>query len=476
MLWSCSSTPKIYWTSGLISLTTLGRLGQERLVYLGFGIHVAQLYDRADKIQNPEHTAEEWQDFFEKRVRPIYNKKVKKSKKQQVKSVKDNSVSGSKADLTLRPPHGETSLMGSPLPNRMKKAISPELEPQYLSLRSTEAVHSRSLNHDDQFKDVRVTASMSDRKDTAKGSISPKRKRDSFEEVASSSPIFRPDTPMLNKRPRYEQTDKQITEIPSTPERSPTPIPINSTSPHHNLDSVIDLEDNDDLLGLPASQSLSEPDRSGHTGKTTTTNPDRPLTLDYDLPSPEGGWDGEDLLVPPIEVFLTEQRQGNIEDTQQLLTAQTQIPDFSVPEPDGGWDTIMPSSPLPTSPSQSNYPAPRIIGATAIDVPEACHQAKSNSTTELNAWIQTHLKQNIPSNLITQALKSTTMDPILAEVILDDLVEGKGIRGDMAGVWTEQDDKDLRANDGRRVKRVTEKHGTEGFYERWQFLEDWDQA
>lgn len=334
---------------------------------------------------------------------------------------------------------------------------------------------SKSQSRDPQPEDFRSTSSNFDRKDSANGVISPKRKRDSFEEVASSSPL-KPNTPTLNKRPRYTKTDEQVTEIPSTPERGPTPIPINSPTPTRNLDNVVKLEDEDDVFGLPASQSLSEPDRSG---QTTTSHAEPPLTPDYDLPSPVGGWDDDDVPAAAAaapELSTTQQRQGAIEDTQYLLTAKTQIPDFAVPEPDGGWDTLLSSSSLPTFPSQS-HPDPTTATSTAAAVPKTDNQTNSDSdTTELRAWIQTHLQRNVPSKLITQALKATTMDPILAKNVLDHLVQGRGIPSDMAGVWTEQDDEDLRGNDGRRVKRVTEKHGMEAFEERWEFLEEWDEV
>ena len=328
--------------------------------------------------------------------------------------------------------------MVSPLPSRKKQATSPEFVPQTPSPWSTQAVESPSLNDGDQPQDIWALSSRYARKEAAHGGITPKRKRDSFEEVASSSPL-KPDPPTFNKRPRYQNTDEQVIEIPSTPERGPTPMSLNPPSQSDNWDQVIDLEDDDNLLGLPASQTLSEPDRSG---QTITTPLDPPLTFDNDLPSP---------------------REHT---TQESLTAQTETIDFSIPEPDGGWDTILRSSTSSTSPSHSTG-----------DMPQANNQANLNSnTSELDAWIQTHLKQNIPPNLITQALKSTTMDPILATAILDDLVAGKGIPSDVPGVWAGQDDEDLGADDGRRVKRVLEKHGAKNFNERWSFLEEWGGA
>lgn len=362
--------------------------------------------------------------------------------------------------------------MGSRLHSRTKKAISPDFEPQSPSPSSMLPVKLKTLEDDSEPEDLRSTPSEYDRKDSANRAISPKRKRDSFEEVASSSPL-KPDTTTTDKRTRYEKIGEHVTEIPSTPERGATPVPINSPSSTHNPNGVINLEDEDECLGLPASQSLSELDRSV---QPVTSHPEHPSTLDYDLPSPEGGWDDDRDVhaAPSPELYSTKQQQARIEDTQYLLTAQTQIPDFSVAEPDGGWDSLLPSSPSPTSPSQ-RHPALATTTSTAATVQTTDNLTKSDSDpTELRAWIQMHFQRNVPSNLVTQALKSTTMDPILAKDVLDHLVDGRGIPSDVAGIWTEQDDKDLRGNDGRKVKRVTEKHGAQAFEERWEFLEEWD--
>lgn len=361
--------------------------------------------------------------------------------------------------------------MVSPLPSRTKKAISPELESQFPSLRSTRPAIPQSPERHGQPRNLPSMSFDYDGKGSTIVPISPKRKRDSVGEIASSSPL-KPETPALNKRPRYKETGGQITEIPSTPERGATPIAFSSPSPSYNLDEVVDLEVEDDVLGAPASQSLSEPDRSG---QTTTSHPEPPLTLNYDLPSPEGGWNSDDVL-PALspDLSTTQKQQDTTEDTQQLLIAQTQIPDLSVPEPDGGWDTLLGSLSLPNSPSQS-HPTPTTTDSNAVALPQSDNHTNSNSdTTELRAWIEKHLQRNMPSNLIIKALKSTTMDPMLAKAVLDLLVQGKGIPNDVAGVWTEQDDEDLRGNDGRRIKRVTEKHGTKAFEERWEFLEEWD--
>ncbi len=94
--------------------------------------------------------------------------------------------------------------MGSRLHSRTKKAISPDFEPQSPSPSSMLPVKLKTLEDDSEPEDLRSTPSEYDRKDSANRAISPKRKRDSFEEVASSSPL-KPDTTTTDKRTRYEK-------------------------------------------------------------------------------------------------------------------------------------------------------------------------------------------------------------------------------------------------------------------------------
>ncbi|KAL4785234.1 TRF2-interacting telomeric protein/Rap1 C terminal domain-containing protein [Aspergillus varians] len=71
---------------------------------------------------------------------------------------------------------------------------------------------------------------------------------------------------------------------------------------------------------------------------------------------------------------------------------------------------------------------------------------------------------------VIEALRCTSMDPELADKVLHSLVAGKGIPTDMRGVWTTQDDRCLEAQDTREIQRVLEKHGSDLFNSRWEYL------
>lgn len=307
-----------------------------------------------------------------------------------------------------------------------------------------------------------------------------------------------------NKRLRHSRADRPVPEIPSTPEKESTSHWYDFAPEQHRSSEVVNLErslDNNDInegddaevygLGLPASQSLSEPDNSGRTVQPASS-PAASRSYDDDY-----NYDGKTLVAehnPVSEVLESQQippqshgeqsaqRQEKIDqypdlDTQALFLGSIPSPDFSIPEldlsipePDVGF---MLSVPLPsTLPPPATPP---FHGKSDSEL--VSEQVPEETTTDLDAWISTHQGQNIPLNTITHALKCTSMDPVLAEVVLNSLVEGKGVPTDVSGVWTEEDDDDLHAADKRRVERVLEKHGSDGlgsWFERARFLAEWN--
>lgn len=91
---------------------------------------------------------------------------------------------------------------------------------------------------------------------------------------------------------------------------------------------------------------------------------------------------------------------------------------------------------------------------------------------DIDAWIdeRLHTGKAQHEEQIHQALRCTSMDPELADRVLAILVEGKPIPDDMPGVWTPEDDKCIEGNETRGIQRVMEKHGTEAFNNRWEYL------
>ena len=293
---------------------------------------------------------------------------------------------------------------------------------------------------------------------------SPKRKRTAAEadELPHSSPLKTMDS--TNKRQRQASSQEPL-EVPSTPEQ----INHELGTPFDRVNGVVNIDSDDesagDGLGMPASQSLSEPRHSARKSQTPFKDPTQYLDLKV-LPA-EGGWEEDDLteeeLAEKLEIDETQAR--NI-DTQGLLSGPTQAPDFSLPEPDGGWDEPMPSSPPRRVPASSQN-----FEDTAAEDPESeTEENEADITARLDEWIDSHVAAGIEAEDVALALKSTSMEADLAEQILPYLAKHKAIPRDVRGVWTEEDDEDLDASDGRRIGRLQEKHGQEGFDARWEFL------
>ncbi|PLN81932.1 hypothetical protein BDW42DRAFT_86204 [Aspergillus taichungensis] len=91
---------------------------------------------------------------------------------------------------------------------------------------------------------------------------------------------------------------------------------------------------------------------------------------------------------------------------------------------------------------------------------------------DIDAWIDERLRTGKAKDedQIVEALRRASMDPVLADRVLESLAAGRGIPDNMPGVWTDADDRDMESADGRKVNRVLQKHGSEAFDNRWEYL------
>ncbi|KAH1491992.1 hypothetical protein LV164_006473 [Aspergillus fumigatus] len=91
---------------------------------------------------------------------------------------------------------------------------------------------------------------------------------------------------------------------------------------------------------------------------------------------------------------------------------------------------------------------------------------------DIDTWIDDRLRTGRADNeeQVIEALQCTSMDPRLADKVLEYLAAGKGIPEDMPGVWTPEDDECVEVGDSRAIERVLKKHGSEAFEARWNYL------
>ena len=328
------------------------------------------------------------------------------------------------------------------------------------------------------------------------------------EDLPSSSPLG----PISPKRRRPSRSEMPV-EIASTPEKRREPDIEEPSSPlviklelEEDEPSLRNLDESDSLLGQQLSETLSE---SGYDVSNTQAffEAGTPF-IDFDVPAPEGGWDNEELLVAdssqaasldilpaddsdednkqgiresaePVDFNLISPEGGwddpgpqikegsgspdvelydpqpTLPETQAILQSATPAPDFSIPDPDGGWGSLMASSPpgMPSSP-----------GAESVF-------SHTDLKEQMDAWIDAHAIRGISVEQVESVLKSTSMDTSLAHKALRLLAKKGVLPTDRKGVWTVSDDEDLRSSDARKIQRLQEKHGADGFTARWEFLD-----
>ncbi|PYI14253.1 hypothetical protein BO99DRAFT_345443 [Aspergillus violaceofuscus CBS 115571] len=110
---------------------------------------------------------------------------------------------------------------------------------------------------------------------------------------------------------------------------------------------------------------------------------------------------------------------------------------------------------LPSSPEPEPVPDPQ------PEIPEQ----------DIDTWIDRRLRNGRATEAqIIEALRCTSMDPDLADKVLEFMVAGKDIPDDIPGVWTCGDDRCVEGKETRGIQRVLEKHGAEAFDARWEYL------
>ena len=313
-------------------------------------------------------------------------------------------------------------------------------------------------------------------------------------EIPSSSPL-RPLVKTTNKRLRPDEVVTKQREIPSTPEKGST---VDVQEQSHTVrsgfidpgsdclaaededdgkDADEDREEEEDIVGHQASQSLSEPDYQWMSAKSNVE--DYQEEIDFDLPPPEGGWDsdaGNERDSEEADHSTPRGARVVVEDTQALLNGNIPTLDLTVPDPDEDWGSLIhpPSSPPPLPASVSSQDPPE-NGATIGDAEvEVLDEEAAN--LELQKWAEERMAANVPVEDIEIALRSTSNNLDLADVVLESLAQHAGIPQEMMGVWTEEDDADVVAADARKIARLHRKHGEDAFDRRFTFLEIYNES
>ena len=301
-----------------------------------------------------EHSAEEWQAFWEQRVRPKFVKS---------ETIKAKRAVGTK-ERSPMPPVVDAQPSTKPIasvkvrddPQSSRRGPSRDEQPQKLG--STAPTLTSVVQTDG-------TALTSNEEELSPlGNSILKRKRPVAEEIPSSSP------PSVRSPPSTRLPAKKIKEVASTPDQSPRRHDERRNQPR-SLGEMLEMEANEALrytqdgarspLGRQPSETLSEPDRFAR-GSTQALLRSATPHIDFEVPLPEGGWgtdedaDQADKSESASEYDMAPE-QAPAEDTQAILRGKTQSPDLSIANPDEPWEALIPpSSPpliMPSSPAAS---------------------------------------------------------------------------------------------------------------------------
>ncbi|CAK3995921.1 hypothetical protein B0A50_04318 [Lecanosticta acicola] len=227
--------------------------------------------------------------------------------------------------------------------------------------------------------------------------------------------------------------------------------------------------------------------------------------IDLSIPEPQGGWEDEpDQQVAqdagaagqdqaePIEITSSSsesssyhgsedgdrtltQSHAHAVETQDILNAETQAPDLSMLLPPdieddmGEEEDFGEPRPRPRQQRVSSGGSGLFVSQQESEPgPES-----QTSTPDLDAWIATMEVRGFKTSDVIRALKCTSMDPDLAELILREEKAGMGFPKDVPGIWSEDEDRVLEGGNAIAIKALVKKHGWDGYDARREFLEEY---
>ena len=96
---------------------------------------------------------------------------------------------------------------------------------------------------------------------------------------------------------------------------------------------------------------------------------------------------------------------------------------------------------------------------------------REDDASDIDSWIDAQVNSGrADESVAIAAIRCTSMDPKLAEAVLEQWNIENGIPENMPGAWTAEDDRCLEGEDARGIERVLTKHGQDGVNSRWKYF------
>ncbi|TIA53036.1 hypothetical protein D6C77_08283 [Aureobasidium pullulans] len=211
-------------------------------------------------------------------------------------------------------------------------------------------------------------------------------------------------------------------------------------------DDEDELEDEDEDVPTPQEQPMEErvydpaflesspaPEPNSYQSSAEFLANDTQMQLD---PPETRPWEASSAPSQPQENFR--------QDTQAIYDAETQPFDQDIAPPPSQFDDEDPN-PYYNTDSQ----------VLADD--------------EVWPWVDSQIALGFSEEFIKEALRVTSLNPKLAKHVL----EARGGRVNMAGVWTEEEDAAVEGGDANAMRVLEKKHGIGSVMARWDFLKEW---
>jgi TRF2-interacting telomeric protein/Rap1 - C terminal domain/Rap1 Myb domain len=483
------------------------------------------------------HTAEQWKNYFNEVVLPLYLKQ--KGKQEQNESTKGadggginptGSASGqtkqqrrqteqSPADR-IRPDGNRNGEAAALKADRRQR--SPSFRPQSpTDWRQGNGEHRPTPNESRKRSSAKSNSQESTLSQSLDGEgdgnqgppriTEPKRQ--------SNKHVREPDQ-QPNKRRKLSASETTVLEIPSTPENTqesesledlpgtPTPrarkqlrhgsrrslsplfLPSTSSDEEENLPTAGDQ-------GLAQEESVNPETRTSPISVHLVSDHDPTIPSSSSAANRKGESESIGSPTPEFETapdFSQIHEAASEEEEEEFETAAEEQAPYKAPMPD---TQALFTAPIQTGEGSLDLGLPEPDGGwdaadadldLDLDVEEeppnnkerpatspASPTPSTTSTLSLDAWIALRTAEGQDATLLLEAAETTNMHKQLADLVYESLERGSGVPENMRGVWTKEDDELLMGTDARGIKRVQEKHGPRGVDERFECLGVWNE-
>ena len=196
--------------------------------------------------------------------------------------------------------------------------------------------------------------------------------------------------------------------------------------------------------------------------------------IQLDLAEPEGGWasqSSKSFKGKPVKVAISTVLSPPHHEKQGGVTAgYTQ--EYVGPRRDKGKGKAKASDTQDffDTETQALGLADASSDQSVTSGPDVASQAMTRDQFE--ALVHNYEACGIPRESVIDAVRCTSFDPELCLIVLEAIRQGKNVPQDVPGIWTGKEDMWAEGTNAVKIRKLKEKHGSEEYHARVQFLRD----